>query len=144
MSYQQEAKELILRVKYGMLSTITEDNYPFGSIVPFALTEDLQLIIQVALIAEHYKNIIKNPKSTLLISDPNGITSPMEFSRATCFVTWKEVNSEDRNNIQQVYYNKLGQTIPSEIESGFTYFISKIEKIRWIGGFAKVGWTNIN
>lgn len=140
MNFVNEARKLITETKFGIMSTFSSDDYPFGSLVQYALTTDFALIIQVALIAEHYKNIKNNTKSTLLIMDKNGFDNPIEAPRATCFLNWTEVDSILKKQIQKLYYDRLGETIPIEIESGFTYFVSPIEKIRWIGGFGKIGW----
>jgi putative heme iron utilization protein len=126
-----------------MLSTHTTDNYPFGSVVPYVVSTDAsQIIIQVAQIAEHYKNLKTNPKSTLLIVDPFGMHEPMKYPRATIFISWHEAQALNRDLAKEQFQKVIGENIPPDIEPSFSYFIGEIEKIRWIGGFAKVGWVS--
>ena len=142
-NFASEAKQFILSNRFGMLSTHTGEMYPFGSVVPYVVSaDDNKLIIQIAQIAEHYKNIKDSPKSTLLVIDPFGLHEPMKYPRATIFTSWVEAIDQNRESARKQFIETMGQNIPLEIEPSFSYFVGDIEKIRWIGGFAKVGWVS--
>ncbi len=141
-NFSSESKQFILSNRFGMLSTQSNEQYPFGSIVPYVVSKnDSRLIIQVAQIAEHYKNLKESPKSTLLVSDPFGTHEPMKYPRATIFTSWVEAVDIERESIRQQFVETVGTNIPPEIEPSFSYFSGEIQKVRWIGGFAKVGWV---
>ena len=51
-----------------MLSSMTEDNEPYASYAPFAMTSDQNgFYVLLSTIAVHAKNLISNPKASVLI-----------------------------------------------------------------------------
>ena len=69
MSLALEAKQFLRSTRSGVLSSLSIKfaGYPFGSVMPFVLGHDGQPIILISSIAEHTKNIITNPKVSLLV-----------------------------------------------------------------------------
>ncbi|PPD16969.1 MAG: pyridoxamine 5'-phosphate oxidase, partial [Methylotenera sp.] len=69
MTLATEARQFLRSTRHGILSTHSAkfDGYPFGSVTPFVLDSDCQPIILISSIAEHTKNIVVNPKVSLLI-----------------------------------------------------------------------------
>src|SRR2546428_13960849 len=69
MSTASEARQFLRSTRSGILSTISAKfaGYPFGSVAPFVLDQDGQPLILISTLAEHTKNIIANPKVSLLV-----------------------------------------------------------------------------
>jgi heme iron utilization protein len=69
VSLAAEAKQFLRSTRSGVLSSFSAkfDGYPFGSVMPFVLGHDCQPIVLISNIAEHTKNIIANPKVSLLV-----------------------------------------------------------------------------
>ena len=69
MALASEALQFLRTTQSGVLSTFSEKfiGYPFGSVAPFILDHSGQPIILISTIAEHTKNIIANPKVSLLV-----------------------------------------------------------------------------
>ena len=77
MSLITEAKQFLRSTHSGILSTISTKfaGYPFGSVTPFVLDHHCQPIILISSIAEHTKNIIANPKVSLLVFESSNLKS---------------------------------------------------------------------
>jgi hypothetical protein len=123
--------------KFGVLGTFDLDSYPFSSVVPYLILENSEIIIQIANIAEHHRNLINNYKGSLFITDPEGVDNPTKYQRINFQINWTKA-LELRNQYKEIFETKFPNYIPTEIEPSFDYFIGDIQKIRWIGGFAEV------
>jgi len=57
--------------RYGVLSSLSKkfDGYPFGSITPYLVDHDGSLLILISAIAEHTKNILHDPRVSLITHD---------------------------------------------------------------------------
>ena len=69
--YEKVARDFITLNRTGFLSTISvsEAGYPFGSITPYDIDSEGRLIILIADISEHYKNLMADNRGSMLISD---------------------------------------------------------------------------
>ncbi|XP_010549675.1 PREDICTED: uncharacterized protein LOC104820775 [Tarenaya hassleriana] len=73
----EEIRTLLDRSVRGMLSTLSQkyDGYPSGSMVDFACDADGSPILAVSSLAVHTKDLLANPKCSLLVSkDPEDRT----------------------------------------------------------------------
>ena len=68
-----KARQFLRTAHHGILSTHSAKfaGYPFGSVTPFMLDHDCQPAILISSIAEHTKNIIYNPKVSLVVFEKN-------------------------------------------------------------------------
>src|SRR5205809_633957 len=65
------ARALIQEEQHGVLCTLSLkiSGWPFGSVTPYALTEDGEPTILISEIAEHTKNLRADPRVSLFIQD---------------------------------------------------------------------------
>ena len=63
------ARELLLQNSFGVLSTISLDvpGYPFGSVTPYCVDDQCCPLIYISQIAQHTRNILKDPRVSLTI-----------------------------------------------------------------------------
>lgn len=73
MSHAREARQLLRAHFYGVLSTHSArfEGYPFGSIVPYLTDYDGSVIVFISALAEHTKNVARNPRVSLITHDQN-------------------------------------------------------------------------
>src|SRR5512142_381982 len=67
-SNARAARQLLRAHRYGALSTLSKkfDGHPFGSITPYLVDHDGSLLILVSALAEHTKNILHDPRVSLI------------------------------------------------------------------------------
>src|SRR5487761_1894852 len=65
------ARQLLRAHRYGALCTLSKkfDGFPFGSITPYLVDHDGSLIILISTLAEHTKNILHDPRVSLITHD---------------------------------------------------------------------------
>lgn len=137
-------KDFVLFNHTAVLSTISQSyqNFPFGSIVPYDVDQDGNLIILIAQISEHYKNLSADSRASLFIFDHFGIDDPQANSRATVLGKFSKASNEQRNKLESSYLVRFPKAVDQSIIHSFDFFMMKIEKIRWIGGFGSMNWTS--
>ena len=85
LNLASEARQFLRTTRSAMLSTISVKypGYPFGSVAPFVLDHSGQPVILISTIAEHTKNIMANPKVSLMVfsGDDDLQASALKLSR---------------------------------------------------------------
>ena len=68
----QAVRALFARETHGALCTAHawSSAWPYGSMVPFAMLDNGDAAIFVSDIAEHTRNLLADPRATLLVRDP--------------------------------------------------------------------------
>ena len=138
-----EARQFLRTAHHGILSAHSAKfaGYPFGSVTPFILDQDCQPIILISSIAEHTKNIINNPKVSLVVFEKN------EDLQANARITLLgEVAQIDKNdaNLMARYGRYFPESIGYFAVHDFQFYRINITQARYIAGFGKMGWLDAN
>lgn len=141
-AYIKEAKNLLTQNTFGLLSTLSHANsgYPYGSIVPYDIDSQGRIVILVAQISEHYRNLEASSKANLLVFDPFGIEDPQAHSRLSIFIDFIPVLEDEREAVSGSYWTRFPGAPEREIAHAFTYFRAIPNRARWIGGFGDIHW----
>ena len=129
----------LLRTAYdGVLSTLSQDldGYPFGSVMPFALSRDGVPIIQIARIAQHTRNITADPKVSLIVFDRNA--DDLQTHARLTLVADAAV-ATDNADIER-YYARFPESRSYESTHSFDFFRLDPVRCRFIGGFGEIYW----
>ncbi len=139
----ENAQELLTLNQTGILSTISSavQDYPFGSITPYDIDEFGRLIIFVANISEHYRNLSKNPRSCLFVPDYFGFYDPQAHARVGVLGDFIQVtDTAEEKNVSASYWKRFPDSVSREIAHSFVYFRCTPQRLRWIGGFGEIRW----
>lgn len=97
------SKSLIRRCNFGSLATLSVDGAgPYCSLVNVATMPDGALILLISRMAVHTKNILADPRVSLLLSD-NGAGDPLEGTRVSVSGTISEVDDNDLGTARRRY-----------------------------------------
>ncbi|MEO6118286.1 MAG: DUF2470 domain-containing protein [Methylotenera sp.] len=141
MSLASEARQFLRATHSGVLSTISSKfaGYPFGSVAPFVLDHSGQPIVLISTIAEHTKNIIANPKVSLLAFA--GDEDLQASARLTLIGEAKQIDKEDVN-YRARYLRYFPQAAGYFETHDFNFYRIEIAQARYIAGFGKMGWVS--
>lgn len=133
--------------------------YPFGSVVPYALTADGRPVIYIASIAAHTANLRTDQRASLFVRQPDTEGDPQNGWRLTVMGKMKKLTASeedvrglDAHLVERVTPDVLASVHARYIEMtpwardyglthGFAYWImSEIEAVRYIAGFGKICW----
>lgn len=139
MNLSSEARKFLRSTHSGLLSTISSkfDGYPFGSVAPFVLGHDCQPVILISSIAEHTKNIVSNPKVSLLVFA--GAEDLQANARLTLLGEAVKIEKSDAN-LRTRYLRYLPQASSYFDMHDFAFYRINIKQVRYIGGFGKMSW----
>ena len=134
-----EARQFLRTTRSAMLSSISVKypGYPFGSVAPFVLDHSSQPIILISTIAEHTKNIISNPKVSLMAF--SGDDDLQASARLTLVGVATAIDKTDAN-LRARYLRYFPQAESYFSMHDFSFYRINIEQARYISGFGKMGW----
>jgi heme iron utilization protein len=140
MSLAVEAKQFLRSTQHGILSTISTKfaGYPFGSVTPFMLDHHCQPIILISSIAEHTKNIIQNPKVSLLVFAKGD--DLQANARLTLIGEATKIPKDDADLMAR-YSRYFPESVGYFAMHDFAFYRINIAQARYIAGFGKMGWV---
>lgn len=150
MGLASEALQFLRTTQSGVLSTLSVKflGYPFGSVAPFVLDHSGQPVILISAIAEHTKNIIANPKVSLLVFA--GDDDLQANARLTIIGEAVQIDKEDDvqregalayANLRSRYLRYFPQAESYFDMHDFHFYRIEIAQVRYIAGFGKMGWV---
>jgi putative heme iron utilization protein len=129
----------------GTLCTLAVDpaGYPYGSVATYGLDDAGNPLFFVSLMAEHTQNAMRDPRASLLVSEPVADGSdPLAGGRATLLGLLSKVEEGERRSAQACY---LAANPAAEYYIGFGDFVFyhlHVSSIRYVGGYGRMSWVD--
>ena len=126
--------------RYGVLATMSLElpGHPFGSITPYVVTHEGRVILLVSAIAQHTKNMIADPKVSILVADE---TSDDKQAAGRVTVVGEARRVDDAVEAVGARYLRC---FPShrDYDQAHDFLYVQIDpvRIRFIGGFGEIHW----
>ena len=134
------ARQLFLQEYQAVLSTLSVDvpGYPFGSVVPYCVNRQGDAVILISDIAQHTKNIIADPRVSLIILERHA-DDQQAAGRVTIIGDASRLDKNDIDSMDR-YYSFFPHSRDYHKTHGFYFYTIKPVKIRFIGGFGQIHW----
>ncbi len=134
------ARQHFLHEYQAVLSTLSVDvkGYPFGSVVPYCADRSGQPVILISDIAQHTKNIVADPRVSLICLD-NSADDQQASGRVTLLADAIKISADDNDSVWR-YYSYFPHSRDYHKTHGFDFYRLEIKKIRFIGGFGRIHW----
>lgn len=130
------SRAVIRRALKASLATIhRETGYPYASLVTVATLPDGSPVTLISTLAEHTKNIGKDPRASLLFDETGGLADPLEGARVSVSGTLEKVN----NPAARARF--LSRHPAAEMYADFTdfaFYALRIEGAHFVGGFGRI------
>jgi putative heme iron utilization protein len=138
-----EVRRRLIEAKSGALATLSADaateGFPFGSVVPFALTAEGAPFVLVANIAQHTKNMRRDPRVSLLVQEPTNDADPQAGWRATLLGRMTPLPADPALDAR--YRERVPRAEGYLATHDFGYWRLDPVRVRWIGGFGEIAWV---
>lgn len=140
MSAAEEARRFLRSTRSGVLSTHSArfEGYPFGSIAPFVLDHAGNPLILISTIAEHTKNIQKNPRVSLIAFDP--AAPDMQAGARLTLLGEATVTGKQDGALRARYLRYFPMAAQYFDMHDFLFHRIEIRQARYIGGFGNIHW----
>jgi putative heme iron utilization protein len=144
-SHAERCRTLVAASSRGALSTIATDpaGYPYGSVASYGLDERGNPLFFVSLMAEHTQNALRDPRASLLVTEPvpEG-ADPLASGRVTLLGQLAAVPDDQRAAVRDLYL-AANPTSAYYIDFGdFTFYRLAVESIRYVGGYGRMSWVD--
>ena len=142
MNNAQEARLMLRAHRYGVLSTLSKkfDGYPFGSITPYLADHDGSLLILISTLAEHTKNILHDPRVSLITHDQR---DPHIQTQGRVTVVGNAAPEPDREQAGLRYLRYFPEARTYFAMHDFSFYRVRPVAIRYIGGFGRIHWVDM-
>jgi putative heme iron utilization protein len=146
---RREARDLLWRRDHGTLCTLSAkvEGWPFGSVVPYAIDAEGRPAILVATIAEHSRNMKKDPRVSLFVRDDRADAREagedvQTFGRVTVMARARPTTEVELGDVEPRYRFRVPGSSDYARAHDFAFFTLEIERVRYIGGFGKIFWLD--
>ena len=144
-SHAERCRTLVASASRGALSTLAADpeGYPYGSVASYGLDDRGNPLLFVSLMAEHTQNAVRDPRASLLVSEPvpDG-ADPLASGRVTLLGLLSTVADDDRSTARDRYLD-ANPTAAYYIEFGdFVFYRLDAQSIRYVGGYGRMSWVD--
>jgi heme oxygenase (biliverdin-IX-beta and delta-forming) len=138
----REARLMLRAHRYGALGTLSKkfDGYPFGSITPYLVDHDGSMLILISALAEHTKNILHDPRVSLITHDQR---DPRIQSQGRVTVIGNAEPEQKREQAGLRYLRFFPEARDYLAMHDFSFFRIRPLAIRYIGGFGKIHWVDM-
>src|SRR5918996_1813721 len=144
-SHAERCRTLVASASRGALSTLATDpaGYPYGSVASYGLDDRGNPLFFVSLMAEHTQNAIRDPRASLLVTEPvpDG-SDPLASGRVTLLGLLSTVADDDRPTARERYL-EANPTAAYYIDFGdFVFYRLDVHSIRYVGGYGRMSWVD--
>jgi heme iron utilization protein len=140
-THAERARTLVARISTGTLCTVAIDpaGYPYGSFVTVAF-EDGNPIFLISGLAEHTKNLERDPRSSLLVAE-GGSADPLANGRVTMLGRCTRVEGEGGSARAAFLAAHPNSAYYADFRD-FAFWKLHVESVRYIGGYGRMSWIS--
>lgn len=134
---------LLHRTATGTLATLTREPlaFPYPTLLPFAPDARHRPVVLVSRLAEHTRNLQHDPRAGFLVADA-AHGDVLEGPRATLLGRFEPVDDALAPDVARRYLRYHPNAARYLALGDFTFWVMRIERVRFIGGFGAMGWVD--
>jgi len=139
-----DARALFDRERHGTLCTASADHegWPYGSLVPYAPLPGGDVVVVISTLAEHTRNVLKEPRVTLLVADSAASERPWTAARLSVMARAERLEGAARGEALAAYFERFPSSRTIASMPDFAPWRLRVEQVRWVGGFANAAWID--
>lgn len=144
-SLAEKARTLTHQGGHSTLSTMSRKHagFPFGSIMPYGLTDEGEPTFLISSMAMHTRNVLDDPHATLLIVQQTDTPNPLGAGRISLMGEVELVEGEEQIATVARDYLQRNPAAQNWMNFGdFKFFRMKLVDIYFVGGFGVMGWIS--
>src|SRR5580658_9459680 len=141
-TFAERARTLLHLGRVGSLSTLSrkQQGFPFGSVMPYGLDVHANPVFLISTMAMHTQNVQADPRSSLLVTQPDNIADPLGASRVTLLGNILPVPVSGVAEARKIYLARYANSKYWVDFDDFSFFRMEVVDIYYVGGFGVMGW----
>ena len=143
-TYAERARTLVYVGRIGSLSTLSrkQPGFPFGSVMPYGLDAHGRPIFLVSTMAMHTQNVQADPRSSLLVTQPDATGDPLGASRVTMLGNALPVPEPEVAEARKLYLARYANSKYWVDFEDFSFYRLDVVDVYYVGGFGVMGWVS--
>ncbi|MGA8220354.1 MAG: DUF2470 domain-containing protein [Candidatus Acidiferrales bacterium] len=143
-SYAERARTLVYLARLGSLSTLSrkQPGFPFGSVMPYALDERANPVFLISTMAMHTQNAQADPRSSLLVTQPDTTGDPLGAARVTLIGNTLPIPAPELAATRNLYLERHANSKYWVDFEDFSFYRLEAVDVYYVGGFGVMGWVS--
>ena len=143
-TFADRARTLVYLGRVGNLSTLSRKQigFPFGSVMPYGLDDHANPIFLISTLAMHTQNVQGDPRSSLLVTQPDTIGDPLGASRVTLLGNILPVPAPEVVEARKLYLARYANSKYWVDFDDFSFYQMGVVDVYYVGGFGVMGWVS--
>jgi heme iron utilization protein len=142
-TFAERARTLMYLGRGGSLSTLSrkQQGFPFGSVMPYGLDNHANPVFLISTMAMHTQNVQADPRSSLLVTQPDAIGDPLGASRVTLLGNILPVPASEVAEGRKLYLTRHADSKFWVDFDDFSFYRMNVVDVYYVGGFGVMGWV---
>ena len=143
-TFAERARTLVYLGRIGSLSTLSrkQQGFPFGSVMPYGLDNGGHPIFLISTMAMHTQNVRADPRSSLLVTQPDAGGDPLGASRVTLLGNVLPVPEPNVAEARELYLARYANSKYWVEFEDFSFYRMDVVDVYYVGGFGVMGWVS--
>ena len=143
-SFAERARTLMYLGRTGSLSTLSrkQQGFPYGSVMPYGLDSDGRPVFLISTMAMHTQNLHADPRSSLLVTQPDASGDPLGASRVTLLGNVLPVPEPEVAEARKLYLERHANSKYWVDFEDFSFYRMDVVDVYYVGGFGVMGWVS--
>jgi heme oxygenase (biliverdin-IX-beta and delta-forming) len=143
-THAERARTLVYLGRIGSLSTLSrkQPGFPFGSVMPYGLDDRGRAIFLISTMAMHTQNLQVDPRSSLLVTQPDETGDPLGASRVTLVGNVLPVPEPEVAEARKLYLARYANSKYWVDFEDFSFYRMDVVDVYYVGGFGVMGWVS--
>jgi len=143
-TFAERARTLVYLGRVGSLSTLSrkQQGFPFGSVMPYGLDDHANPVFLISTMAMHTQNVRADPRSSLLVTQPDTIGDPLGASRVTLLGNILQVRVSEVTEARKLYLARYANSKYWVDFDDFSFYRMDVVDVYYVGGFGVMGWVS--
>lgn len=133
----EEARTIAAATNAATLATLTADGDPWASLVAYGLLGGTPVLC-VSNLAEHGRNLARDPRASLSIVAASSDTDPLAGHRITLAGVVTRPPDAERDAVRAAYLSAVPAARFYLDFSDFTLWVLQVQRVRWVGGYGRM------
>jgi heme iron utilization protein len=135
----EHARALVAGTNVATLATLDADGAPWASLVAFAALADGTPVLCVSALAEHGRNLRRDPRASLVIAGPARGRDPLEAARVTLSgITRQPTPADAVQAARDAFLAAVPHAAAYVDFADFSVWELAVQRVRWVGGYGRM------
>ena len=138
LSPAEEARTLVANSTVATLATLSSDGHPWGSLVTYGSLRDGSPVLCVSVLAEHGRNLIEDPRASLVITTTSRPEDPLAAGRVTLAGRATRPAGDLEHEARDAHVKAHPAAAVYAGYGDFSIWVLEVQRVRWVGGYGRM------